>query len=345
MERLIYRFDELHKEDSEKVGKKCANLGELASAGFRVPHGFAVSLDAYSRFLAETGLIGRFEEFLSTLELDPHQASSLPRFEEASAVMRRMVDEAGMPSDIASGIREHYEALCQAAGNKAVAVATRSAGPASHPGQYETYLHIRGVSEVIYNVKRVWGSTFNTRSLVARARQGLPLALDPIGVAVLEMVNAKSAGVMFTVNPADGDDSRIYIESNWGLGESVVSGEVTPDSFLVDKVSSGILQRTVSPKKVWYVVDPETGKVAQQAVPEDKRNAPTLTDEEILELARLGRLVEEHFGLPQDIEWAVDGGLALPESIFLLQTRLAKTEVKKKSSTDKIIDLMMRGIS
>ena len=345
MERLTYRFDELHKEDSEKVGKKCANLGELASAGFRVPRGFAVSLDAYSRFLAETGLIGRLEEFLSTLELDPHQASSLPRFEEASAVMRRMVDETDMPSDIASGIGEHYEALCQAAGNKAVAVATRSAGPASHPGQYETYLHLRGASEVIYNVKRVWGSTFNTRSLVARARQGLSLALDPIGVAVLEMVSAKAAGVMFTVNPADGDDSRIYIESNWGLGESVVSGEVTPDSFLVDKVSSGILQRTVSPKKVWYVVDPGTGKVAQQAVPEEKRNAPTLTDAETLELARLGRLVEDHFGLPQDIEWAVDEGLALPESIFLLQTRPAKTEVKKKSSTDKIIDLMMRGIS
>ena len=124
-----------------------------------------------------------------------------------------------------------------------------------------------------------------------------------------------------------------------------MSGEVTPDSFLVHKVSSEILKRTISPKTVWYVVDAQTGGVAQQAVPEEKRNASTLSDEEVLELARLGRLVEDHFGLPQDIEWAVDEGLALPESILLLQTRPAKTEVKKKSSTDRIIDLMMRGIS
>ena len=129
-----------------------------------------------------------------------------------------MVDETEMPSDIASVIRQHYEALCEAAGNEAVPVATRSAGPASHPGQYETYLHIRGASEVIRNVKRVWGSTFNTRSLVARARQGLSLACDPIGVAVLEMVRAKAAGVMFTVNPADGDDSRYLHRERLGSG-------------------------------------------------------------------------------------------------------------------------------
>jgi pyruvate,water dikinase len=295
--------------------------------------------------MRETGLIARIEEFLGTAAVDPGQASSIPLYEEASAVIRKMVDETEMPLDIASAIRQHYQALCAAAGNEAVPVATRSAGPASHPGQYETYLHVRGAPEVIHNVKKVWGSTFNTRSLVARARQGLSLAYDPIGVAVLKMVPAKAAGVMFTVNPADGDDSRIYIESAWGLGESVVSGEVTPDSFLVHKVSSEILKRTISPKMVWYVADAETGGVAQHAVPEERRNASTLSDEEVLELARLGRLVEDHFGQPQDVEWAVDEGLALPESILLLQTRAAKTEVKKKSSTDRIIDLMMRGIS
>ncbi len=345
MANFIYGFDRLRKEDSEKVGKKCANLGELTYAGFRVPPGYAIALDGYTRFMKETGLITRVEDFLSSYELDPNNAANIPRYEEVSSTIRQMVEETEPPSDIVLAIREHYEALCEATGVEAVPVATRSAGPASHPGQYESYLHISGASEVIRNVIKVWASTFNTRSLIARARQGLPLAYDPIGVAVLKMVDAKGAGVMFTVNPADGDSSKFYIESNWGFGESVVAGEVTPDSFLVDKATSEILTRTISPKTVWYVVDPNTGQVAAQTVPEEKQNISSLNDEEVLELARLGRLVEDHFGVPQDIEWAVDSSLDFPESILLLQTRPITTDVQKKSPTDRIIDLMMRGIS
>lgn len=342
---LIYGFNQLRKEDSEKVGKKCANLGELTHAGFRVPPGFAVPLEAYTRFMNETGLIARIEDFLSSFHLDPNNAADMPRYEEVSSTIRKMVEETEPPSDIGLAIREHYEALCEVTGVDAVPVATRSAGPASHPGQYESYLHIRGSSEVIRNVIKVWSSTFNTRSLIARARHGLSLAYDPIGVAVLKMVDAKAAGVMFTVNPADGDSSKYYIESNWGFGESVVAGEVTPDSFLVDKATSEILTRTISPKTVWYVVDPKTGQVTPQTVPKDKQNASSLNDEEVLELIRLGGLVEDHFNVPQDIEWAVDSSLDFPESIVLLQTRPITTKVQKKSPTDRIIDLMIRGIS
>ena len=268
MERIIFDFKELRKEDSEIVGKKCANLGELMSAGFRVPPGFAVSLSAYKRFMTETGLVNKIESFLSPLRLDPNDPAHMPRFEEVSVAIRQMVEATDLPLDIESAIRERYQMLCEATGVNDLPVATRSAGPVSHPGQYETYLHIRGASDVVRHVRKVWASTFNTRSLIARSRQGLPLSFDPIGVAVLQMVDAKAAGVMFTVNPTDGDHSKIYIESNWGLGESVVAGEVTPDSFVVSKATSEILSRNIPVKRIWYTLDNTTARVSQQPIPE-----------------------------------------------------------------------------
>lgn len=268
----------------------------------------------------------------------------MPRFEEASAAIRKIVEDTPLPADIEKGISERYLELCGAAGVPEMPVATRSAGPASHPGQYESYLHIRGAPAVVAAVRRVWSSTFNQRSLIARARQGLVVAYDPIGVAVLRMVDAKSAGVMFTANPGDGDTSKIFIEANWGLGESVVAGEVTPDSFLVKKTSFEILERSISSKKIWFAIDPATGRPSFQDVPADKKDAPTLSDDEVADIARVGVQIEEHFGGTQDIEWAVDGGLALPESVMILQTRPAKHVAEKKSPTDKIIDFMLRDL-
>jgi len=343
MDKVIYGCDEMGQDDSEKVGKKCANLGELTSAGFRVPPGFAVSLEGYGRFMNETGVRKRIDEYLSSFDADPSRTSDMPRYEEASVAIREMVEETPVPADIDADIRDRYQVLCEAAGGTDVPVAVRSAGPASHPGQYESYLHIRGADDVVAGVRRVWSSSFNQRSLIARARQGLDVVFDPIGVAVLQMVDAKAAGVMFTTNPASGDAGQIYIESNWGLGESVVGGEVTPDSFLVAKAGPEILERTISEKKLWFVVDPATGKPAYQEVPEDKKKAPTITDEELLEIARVGIKIEEHFGGAQDIEWAVDVKGAVPESIVFLQTRPAKHVAEKKDPIDQALDLMMRG--
>jgi pyruvate,water dikinase len=342
MERVVFGFDELRQEDAERVGKKCANLGELTAAGFRVPPGYAVSLEGYARFMNETGVRSRIDDFLGSFEADPSKTADMPRYEEASAAIRKMVEETALPPDLEAAIRERYSALCQTAGLREVSVATRSAGPASHPGQYESYLHLRGAADVVAGVRRVWSSTFNQRSLIARARQGLDVAYDPIGVAVLQMVDAKAAGVMFTANPGDGDTDKIYIESNWGLGESVVAGEVTPDSFLVSKADLEILSRSISQKKIWFTLDPATGKVGFGEVPEEKRNVPTLADDEVREIARVGALIETHFGAAQDIEWAVDAKGAVPESIMFLQTRPAKNIVQKKSATDRLLDFMTR---
>jgi pyruvate,water dikinase len=233
-----------------------------------------------------------------------------------------------MPADMAAVIRSYYAEICKKTGSSACPVATRSAGAASHPGQYETFLHVTGGDEVLRHIVRVWGSTFNQRSLVARARGGYALEHDPIGVAVLQMVDAKAAGVMFTLNPATGDRAKIMIGGNWGLGETVVSGSVTPDEWMVDKVVMEIITKTISPKGIEYIVD-VSGTVVAADIPADRQHLPCLTDEEVIALAKGGKQIEQHFGEPQDIEWVIDKDLPLPESIFFVQARPETTWKEK----------------
>lgn len=332
--KWIYWLDEVTKEHSDLVGKKCANLGELARAEFRVPKGFALSLDAYDRFMRESGALEAARKYLSSFTADPNDPAQLPRWQEAANQLRAIVESKPMSQEMADTILRYYAEVCTRTDSRDCPVATRSAGPLSHPGQYETFLHVRGGEEVLKNIVRVWGSTFNQRSLVARARRGLALEYDPIGVAVLQMINAKAAGVMFTLNPANGDRTKIMINGNWGLGESVVSGSVTPDEWVVDKVVLEITRKTISTKELEYVVD-VGGRVGFCDIPPERQNAPCLTENEVLELAKGGKEIEQHFGEPQDIEWVVDKDLSLPGSIFFVQTR-PETTWKEKAKESKL---------
>jgi pyruvate,water dikinase len=322
-EKWIYWLDEVTKEHCNLVGKKCAHLGEMTRAGFSVPQGFALALEAYTFFLKETGALDEICHYVSSFKADPHAPSDLPKWEEASTALRAIVESKSMPAAMAESIGAHYAEICRKTGIDNCPVATRSAGPVSHPGQYETFLHIRGERDVLRNVIRVWASTFNQRSLVARARAGLPLESDPIGVAVLQMVNAKVAGVMFTLNPANGDLSKITIGANWGLGESVVSGSVSPDEWMVDKVLLEIVKRAIMPKSMMYEVTIASGReeVVAVGVSLEKQQIPCLTDEEVIELAKLGKALERHYGAPQDIEWAIDRERSFPGNLFVVQTR------------------------
>jgi pyruvate,water dikinase len=246
-----------------------------------------------------------------------------------------------MPKEMEEVIVAHYKELCQRC-KAEVAVSTRSAGTVSHPGQYETYLNVIGDSDLIDKIKRVWASTFNPRSLAFRSRQGAPLESDPIGVAVLKMVKARAAGIIFTADPNTGDASRIIIEANWGLGESVVSGESTPDVYILDKESLKIRDRKLGPKSR-YITFKEAG-VAEEEVPPEKKDKFCLSDDEAKEIGRLGRILENHFGAPQDAEWAIDEDLPFPENVILLQAR-AEVIAQKKSPVDQIVDLMMNRFS
>jgi pyruvate,water dikinase len=246
-----------------------------------------------------------------------------------------------MPGEMEEAIVSHYKELCRRCAAE-VAVSTRSAGPVSHPGQYETFLNVVGGLDVVDKIKKVWASTFNPRSLAFRSRKKMPLESDPIGVAVLKMVNARAAGVIFTADPNTGDTTRMIIEGNWGLGESVVSGESTPDVYILDKESLKIREKKLGPKSQ-CVTFKEVG-VTSEELPPEKSGKFCLSDEEAKEIGRVGKVLEEHFGVPQDVEWAVEEGKPLPESIILLQTR-AEVIAQGKAPVDKIVDLMMDRIS
>ena len=317
--KLIFWLDELCEEHNDLVGKKCANLGELIRAGFQVPPGFALALEAYEKFLTSTGAIDEIRQHLTEFVADPGDPGDMPKYAEASRLVRAIVESKSMPKSIEDVVARYYDELCRKVGVRDVAVATRSAGPASHPGQYETYLDVTGKFSVMDNIIRVWSSTFNTRSLIARARKGLPLEYDPIGVGVLKMVNAQAAGIMFTAEPTTADPSKLVIEGTWGYGESVVSGAVIPDGWVVDKAKLKIIERRVSPKPIEHELPPETGKTSSFDITHDRQKV-CLSDEEVIELTKAGKRIEQYFGSPQDVEWAVDSDLPA-NNIVILQTR------------------------
>jgi pyruvate,water dikinase len=300
----------------------------------------------------ETGALTEIKACLLDFNPDPHSPSSTDIYKEKSRELRAIVEEKEMPRELEETIQTYYRELSSLQSNHSAPVAVRSAGAVSHPGQYETYLQVVGASDLSEKVKRVWSSTFNTRSLIARHRSGFPLESSPIGVGVITMVDARAAGVMFTVNPANGDPSRISIEANWGLGESVVSGAVTPDKWMVDKVTLKIVQEVVSNKHLQFAIDPETKQPSLLDVPMAKQSAPCLEEEEVMELVRTGKEIERHFGEAQDIEWAVDDTQPLPRSITVLQTRPVQGPVAGKgkrayaagtTGLDLIMEIAIRG--
>ena len=328
-------LNKLGQEQSDLVGKKCANLGEMTRIGLRVPHGFTLSVEAYRDFMSMTGTTYEIQDYLTKFGSG---IKELKQFNKLSDDIRQIVESKVIPDEMERTIIKHYRELCQICNNSNIAVSIRSSGPVSHPGQYETYLNVIGESEVLDKVKKVWASTFNSRSLAFRNRQTMQMESDPIGVAIIKMVKAKCAGIIFTADPNNGDTSRMIIEANWGLGESVVSGKSTPDIYILDKVNLNILEKKLGPKSRYMVLS-EAG-VTEVETPKEKALTLCLNDEEIKEIAQLGKTLEQHFGVPQDVEWAIDQDLPFPESVILLQTR-AEIIAQKKSPIDQIVDLML----
>jgi pyruvate,water dikinase len=339
-EQWIFWFEEIGREHNDSVGKKCANLGEMTRMGLPVPRGFSLSVNSQERFLRETNTDQEVRQFLTTFGGTVH---GLKQYEEASRGLRQIVESKEMPHDMRDTILSYYELLCDRCGSE-VAVSVRSAGTISHPGQYETYLNVRGKEEVVQKILKVWSSIYNTRTLAALDHKGLSVEdSGPIGVCVLELINARSAGVGFTCDPVSGDPSKIMVEGNWGLGESVVSGTLIPDKYIVDKTTLQILEKAIGDKQM-HVVATEKGAVEQE-IPAEKKHLSCLTDDEVIRIAELAKTLEAHFGMPQDMEWAISNGFPFPDNIFLLQTRpVAGIKPKEMpSSTSRVIDEMIRA--
>ena len=325
MEKLSYTldFDEVNKASLPAVGGKNASLGEMIAAGIRVPPGFAVTTDSYLSFLTEAGIKDKVFKLL-LVDINPEDVASL---DSVSAEVQKLINEAPMLGEIEEAIREGYCCLCDKCGVERAPVAVRSSATAedlptaSFAGQQDTYLWIEGFEEVIRSVQKCWASLFTPRAISYRIKNNFPHEKVLISVGVQKMVNSRTAGVMFTLNPLNGDPSRVVIEGSWGLGETVVSGSVTPDKFVVDKVLMEINERTISPKNIQCVYDPEKGEVVHTEIAPEMQNKSCLDDKEIKELVGIAKRIEEHYGCPQDIEWAIDKGLSFPENIFTVQSR------------------------
>jgi len=337
----IYWLDELSKDYRELVGNKCANLGELKKLGLRVPFGFALSTAAYEHFMDATGLkqdVSRIVEEATTGGADLDK--DMERAIEVSRRIRDAIEAATMPPDLAESIIGFYRRLENEVGIPKVACAVRSSGAVSMPGQMETYLNVSGDEGIIEHVKKVWASAFTTRAIVFRIQNNMPVSWAPIGIAVIMMVDAKAAGVILTVLPNVGDMERAIVEGNYGLGESVVSGEITPDSFVVNKMEMTIESRSIGQKTKMCVFG-EKGTVLCE-VSKEMAEAPCIDDEEMLEIVRVAKTVEDYFGVPQDMEWVVDKRFKLPESLFWVQARSAKFTKKAEGQDENyVIDMML----
>ena len=321
-EPYILWFRDCDKSCLSRVGGKNASLGEMTRAGLRVPPGFAVTTAAYRDFLEHSGLRPQIMTMLNALNDEDVNA-----VEQASRDIRQVMGETPIPAGVEDAIRSAYETLAEQCGMPDLPVAVRSSSTAedlpgaSFAGQQDTTLWVRRAGVVLVRTAICWSSLFTARAITYRNQMGFPHDKVLISVGIQKMANAKTAGVMFTLNPVNGDRSKIAIDASWGLGESVVSGVVTPDNFLVDKVTFDIIRRTASPKLIEYEPDPEAGRVQILEVPPERQTQLCLSDDEVVGLAHLGKRIEQHYGAPQDIEWAIDRDLPFPDNVVVLQSR------------------------
>jgi pyruvate,water dikinase len=322
--KWIYWFEELGTKHNDLVGKKCASLGEMTQLGMRVPPGFAICVGGYRQFMEQSGA---GEEIKRYVKDNVHELKEVEKQVEVSRIVQGIIESKPMPNDMKKELDACYEELCSRVGIDRVRVAVRSSGAVSMPGPMETFLNVLGKEAVTQHVIKVWGSAFTARAIALRPGKGMGMETAAIGVAVLKMVNAKSAGVVQTVSPATGDTSKVVIEGNWGLGQSVVSGQVNPDRFLVDRETMDI-ESTIN-RKTRMVVYRSSGTVVSD-VPQDMQNQPCLTNEETLEIVRASLDAEEHFNAPQDMEWVVDLDLPSPQNIFWVQARPVEFARKKQ---------------
>ena len=317
----VRRFGDCGSGDVALVGGKAASLGTLLQAGLPVPLGFAVTTEAYAEHLRTAGLGTRIAE-----ELAAPATADADALEPIAARVRAMVEQPPLPGAAAAAIRVAYAELCASNGGDPVPVAVRSSATAedsadaSFAGQQDTYLWVVGEEEVLAHVKRCWASLFTARSIAYRRDKDIEHAGVLMGVAVQRMVLARAAGVAMTLNPANGDRSKIAVESSFGLGETVVGGEVTPDAFLVDKVMLDVVSTKIGVKHIELVPDPAGRGVLERPVEAGRQAEPSLSPAEVKAVAALAKRAERHFGTPQDVEWAVDGGVEPPE-VVLLQSR------------------------
>ena len=343
MTRYVIPFNELRMTDVEKVGGKNASLGEMISqlpSSVRVPGGFATTAEAYREFLAHDGLADRINAALDALDVEDVEALA-----KTGAQIRQWIIDIPFPAKLEAEIKTAYEAIT-AEGEGSFAVRSSATAEdlpdASFAGQQETFLNIHGYENILHAMKEVFASLYNDRAIAYRVHKNFAHADVALSAGVQRMVRSDSgaSGVMFSIDTESGFDQVVFITASYGLGETVVQGAVNPDEFYVHKPTlaldkPAIVRRNLGSKLIKMVFTDKAvaGKSVRTVdVPEADRNRFSLTDEDVLELARYAVIIEKHYGRPMDIEWGKDG---VDGKLYILQ---ARPETVKSQDTGLVME-------
>jgi pyruvate,water dikinase len=309
------------------AGAKMGRLSELLQAGVSVPTGFSVTIDAYRRHCAEARLDDVIDAALAGLGDSPGPA----QVEQASRVIRAEFGQRPVSAGLGQDITDAYDDLCLRCVEVNVPTAVRSSAAgedsdeASFAGIFDTYLGVSGAARVLDAVRACWGSLFTERALDYRHRRGISHHEMPIAVGVIELIHARASGVAFSVHPVTGKPDRIVIEGNWGWGEAVVQGLVTPDHVEIGKSDGRVLRYDVAAKKVVSAFDYAAGKVVETEMPPRLVNRRVLDEEQITAVADAVRAIEQHYGFPVDVEWVLDRHRRAGEPVCIVQVRPVTT--------------------
>lgn len=337
----VLDLHDLDDGDAGHVGPKLARLGALAGRGWQVPDGYVVSVEALRGWLPPPVRDGLRRVAQAAARLPRPQpggpgAAPGPDFggsgpgalallaEEA----RQAIEATPLPARLTGAIADAHQRLeARTGAGPGLLVAVRSSATcedtatASFAGQFDTFLGVSGAAAVTDHVRRCWSSLYAARALDYRLRHGLPADAVELAVGVLQLVTARAAGVVFTLDPVTGDRDVCVVEANWGLGDTVVSGRVTPDQWRVDRASGRVTAEHVGAKTVATIVDPDARQVVERPLPPEQSSRPCLRHDEVRHLCEQALALERQEGVPQDVEWAIDQDRPFPDSLFLLQHR------------------------
>ena len=311
--KKIVDVNELRVTDIPIVGGKGANLGELTMAGFPVPNAFVLTTAAYDYFVDKGGVMELVNKELAGIDRSSDQSLA-----DASKRIREAFESKDIPKDLMDDIRKSYSKLF--AKGKEGFVAVRSSATAedlpdaSFAGQQETYLNVHGEEDLFDKIRKCWSSLFTARAIAYREKQGFAHDDVKLAVVVQKMVNSEVSGIMFTVDPNSGA-KEIVIEGGYGLGEAIVGGEVTPDTYKIDKDNMSIKARRISTQKWKYTKGPD-GNTVKEDIPEEKQNSQKIEDRRVVEIAEIGRQIEIHYEKPMDMEWCIEDG-----RVYIVQAR------------------------
>jgi pyruvate,water dikinase len=329
-QKAVVWFSDVTKQDIPLVGGKGANLGEMTNAGIPVPGGFIVTATAYFDFIEKTGLQKRLKALL-----DPIDIRDSRQLQDAAVQVQKLIEEAQMPTETAKAIEEAYVKMGQGRVAVRSSATAEDLPEASFAGQQATFLNVEGEKDVVKAVQNCWASLFEARAIFYRQEQGFDHFKVGIAVPVQHMVQSEASGVMFTVEPTTSDAGKITIEAVLGLGEMIVSGDVTPDHYVVDKTSLKMVEKEVKAQE-WKLIRDIQNRTSEENIkinltPEEQARQK-ITDDEIITIAKIGKQLEDHYNFPQDVEWATEKG-----KIYIVQTRPITT-IKKPTGEAHDID-------